>query len=162
ATSRIRPSARSPGSADPRRAWIATWAGPPEAAVRRAGAAAARPRRSAARIRSRLPPRGTRRSRRSRTWASIPAAARAGNGPTTYLVDEENGTKYYALTDKEGHVLATMHEYVNGKYGINETVKPGTTKRYWAKFPAPPPAVKTITVLFSDAEPIEDVPIADK
>lgn len=86
----------------------------------------------------------------------------AGNGPTTYLVDEENGTKYYALTDKEGHVLATMHEYVNGKYGINESVKPGTTKRYWAKFPAPPPAVKTITVLFSDAEPIEDVAIADK
>lgn len=86
----------------------------------------------------------------------------AGNGPTTYLVDEENGTKYYALTDKEGHVLATMHEYVNGKYGISETVKPGTTKRYWAKFPAPPPAVKAITVLFSDAEPIEDVAIADK
>ncbi len=86
----------------------------------------------------------------------------AGNGPTTYLVDEENGTKYYALTDKEGHVLATMHEYVNGKYGINDSVKAGTTKRYWAKFPAPPPAVKTITVLFSDAEPIEDVTIADK
>lgn len=100
--------------------------------------------------------------RNTATENATAAFGLAGNGPTTYLVDEENGTKYYALTDKEGHVLATMHEYVNGPYGISETVKPGTTKRYWAKFPAPPPAVKTISVLFSGAEPIEDVAIVDK
>lgn len=81
-----------------------------------------------------------------------------GKKATTYLVDEENGTKYFALTDKEGQLLATEDEYD----GIWETVEAGKTKRFWAKFPAPPPAVKTINVLFSDADPLESIPITDK
>lgn len=86
-----------------------------------------------------------------------------GDGSTTYLLDEENGTKYYALTDKEGHVLATMHEYTErSRYGIKEKIGPGTTKRYWAKFPAPPPQVKTISLFFTETDPIEEVAITDK
>lgn len=95
--------------------------------------------------------------------AVTPGFTMTGDGASTYLVDEENGTKYYALTDKEGHLLATMHEYItSGRHGITEKIDPGTTKRYWAKFPAPPPAVKSLSVLFTDTEPIEEVAITDK
>lgn len=82
------------------------------------------------------------------------------NGPrsTSYVVDEESGTKYYALTDKEGHLLATEDEYE----GIWETIEPGQTKRFWAKFPAPPPAVKSVNVFFSDTEPFEAIAITEK
>lgn len=82
----------------------------------------------------------------------------AGGKPTSYAVDEENGTKYFALTDKEGQLLATEHEYD----GIWESVPPGATKRFWAKFPAPPPAVKTINVFFTGTEPFESIAITDK
>ena len=81
-----------------------------------------------------------------------------GKKATSYLVDEENGTKYFALSDKEGQLLATEDEYD----GIWEAVEPGQTKRFWAKFPAPPPAVKTINVLFSDTDPFESIAITDK
>lgn len=82
----------------------------------------------------------------------------AGGRATSYLVDEENGTKYYALTDKEGNLLATETEYE----GIWENIEPGQTMRFWAKFPAPPPAVKTINVLFTKSEPFESIAITDK
>jgi hypothetical protein len=86
-----------------------------------------------------------------------------GKTATTYAVDEENGTKYYALTDKEGHGLASMHKYTeNDQYGISDDVAAGQTKRYWAKFPAPPPAVKTINLLFTNADPFEAIVITDK
>jgi hypothetical protein len=81
-----------------------------------------------------------------------------GKKATSYLVDEENGTKYFALSDKEGQLLATEDEYD----GIWEAVEPGQTKRFWAKFPAPPPAVKSINVLYSDADPFESIAITDK
>lgn len=86
-----------------------------------------------------------------------------GKHTTTYLVDEESGTKYYALTDKEGNLLASQSVYVGSDtHGIGEYIKGGETKRYWAKFPAPPPAVKSINVLFSETEPFEGVAITDK
>lgn len=88
--------------------------------------------------------------------------ALTGTSVTTFVVDEENGTKYYALTDQEGNVLATEHEWVSsGTYGIKDEVGPGGTKRFWAKLPAPPPEVKKLTVFFSEAEPLEDVTIRD-
>jgi hypothetical protein len=85
-----------------------------------------------------------------------------GSDVTTYLVDEENGTKYFALTDKEKNVLASEHEYTSSSFGINDDIKAGETKRYWAKFPAPPPEVKAITVMFTEAQPIEEAAITDK
>lgn len=82
---------------------------------------------------------------------------------TTYLVDEENGTKYYALTDQEGNSLASEHDYIDGNtWGVSDTLDAGATARYWAKFPAPPPEVETLTVLFDQTEPFEEVPIADR
>lgn len=86
-----------------------------------------------------------------------------GEGASTYLVDEENGTKYYALTDQEGHLLASMHEYVgSNRHGVVDNIEPGTTKRYWAKFPAPPPEVETVSVFFTESEPLEGVAITDR
>jgi hypothetical protein len=81
----------------------------------------------------------------------------------SYLVDEESGTKYFALTDKEGKGVASKHEGVgNNVYGIYDDLAPGETLRYWAKYPAPPAAVKTLTVLFDETEPFEEVAITDK
>ena len=82
---------------------------------------------------------------------------------STYLVDEESGTKYYALTDKEGHTLASEHAYVGSDvYGISQYVEAGKKVKYWAKFPAPPPAVKSINVHFTQAEPFEGIAITEK
>ena len=82
---------------------------------------------------------------------------------TTYLLDEESGTKYYALTDKEKNTLASEHAYVGSDaYGISDYVDAGTTNRYWAKFPAPPAEVKTINIFFTNSDPFEGVAITDK
>lgn len=81
----------------------------------------------------------------------------------TYLVDEESGTKYFALTDKEKQTVASQHEYLGSDvYGISEYVEAGGTRRYWAKFPAPPPEVKVLTVFFDETEPFESAPITEK
>lgn len=86
-----------------------------------------------------------------------------GDGASTYVVDEENGAKYYVLTDQEGQILASMHEYTgSNRHGIRQDVEPGATKRYWAKFPAPPPEVGEVTLFFTEAEPLEGVAIAEK
>ncbi len=86
-----------------------------------------------------------------------------GRQVTTYVVDEESGTKYYVLTDKEEHSVASMHEYLGSDtYGTSEYIPAGESRRYWAKFPAPPPEVKTVTLFFSKAEPFEEAPIADR
>lgn len=82
---------------------------------------------------------------------------------TTYAVDEENGTKYYVLTDKEGHALATADGFITSQTsGIHDSVEPGTSKRYWMKLPAPPPTVRAITLLFDQTEPFEGVTITDR
>lgn len=89
--------------------------------------------------------------------------AYTGELATTYAVDEENGTKYFALTDKEGTSLASEHAYIGShKYGVDEYVAPGATARFWMKLPAPPPEVKTLTVMFSETEPFEEVPVTDR
>ena len=103
-------------------------------------------------------------------WQAKSAAAKrdtiyfqlAGKPQSTYLVDEESGTKYYALTDKEGNTLASEHTYADGAYGISDYIEPGATNRYWAKFPAPPAAVKTINLFFTNSDPFEGVAITDK
>jgi hypothetical protein len=86
-----------------------------------------------------------------------------GRDQTTYVVDEDSGTKYYVLTDKEKHGLASEHAYLGADtYGIDDYVAAGATVRYWMKLPAPPPAVKAISVFLTKVEPFESVAIADK
>ncbi len=86
-----------------------------------------------------------------------------GRDQSTYAVDEDSGTKYYVLTDKEKHALASEHTYLGADtYGIGDNVEPGATARYWMKLPAPPPAVKAISIFFTKVEPFESVAITDK
>jgi hypothetical protein len=86
-----------------------------------------------------------------------------GRDQSTYAVDEDSGTKYYVLTDKEKHALASEHSYDGGDtYGIEDQVEPGATGRYWMKLPAPPPAVKANSLFFTKVEPFESVAISDK
>lgn len=91
----------------------------------------------------------------------------SGKDVKTYVVDEESGTKYYVLTDKEGNAVATSSDtfpYPDaGLGGIIIKVAAGKNARLWMKLPAPPPEVKVVTVFFDEAvEPLEDVPITDK
>ncbi len=86
-----------------------------------------------------------------------------GKQNSCYAVDEESGTKYYVLTDKENHPIASADEFVgNGARGLKRAIQPGKTLRVWMKLPAPPPDVKTISLFLNETEPIEDVPITDK
>jgi hypothetical protein len=89
--------------------------------------------------------------------------ALTGNAVTTYAVDEEHGSKYYVLTDKEGHSVASEHSFIDSNaYGITEKIGAGESKRFWMKLPAPPAAVKKLTIFFTKTEPFEDVPITEK
>jgi hypothetical protein len=89
--------------------------------------------------------------------------ALTGNGARTYVVDEESGTKYFALQDEEGSCLASECVYLNSSsHGISEEIDGGKTRRYWMKLPAPPPEVSNVTVFFDETEPLEDVPISER
>jgi hypothetical protein len=85
----------------------------------------------------------------------------SGDSPC-YLLDEENGSKYFILTDKDGAPIASDSGWVGDGRGLRETIEPGRTLRMWMKFPAPPPEVKSLTVVLNQTEPIEDVPITDR
>jgi hypothetical protein len=63
--------------------------------------------------------------------------------------------KYFVLTDSEKQPLW-------GKTTGNESLAPGQSYRWWAKFPAPPAAVKSISLLTPVASPFDDVPISDQ
>lgn len=80
----------------------------------------------------------------------------------SYVVDEESGTKFFVLTDKEGACLASQSAYVgSNQTGITGRIEPGKTKRYWMKLPAPAPEVKEVTVFFDGTEPLEGIAIKD-
>jgi hypothetical protein len=69
-----------------------------------------------------------------------------------YYVDAKNKKKYPIIKDAEGNPLSS------NLYGLE--VGAGETKASWAKFPAPPPDITTISVYLPGAPPFENVPIA--
>jgi hypothetical protein len=80
-----------------------------------------------------------------------------------YAVDEESGTKYYVLSDKEGNPLAPANDWVDSDTGGSvRKLEPGATARFWMKLPAPPPEVTEISLFLNETEPLEDMPITDK
>ena len=72
----------------------------------------------------------------------------------TYLVDPLNQKKYLVITDAERTPVVSRfggeHEVVLGA---------GQTVNSWAKFPAPPPDVETISVCIPGVMPFEEIPI---
>lgn len=66
--------------------------------------------------------------------------------------------KYFVLRDTEGKPLATNE---NGDGYTNINIEKGGSYTWWAKYPAPPAEVTSVTVYTSFAPPFEDVPITD-
>ena len=87
-----------------------------------------------------------------------------GDVAGTFAVDQENGTKYFVLTDEAGVCLASECLSLVGSIsaGIDENIDGGRTKRFWMKLPAPPPAVTNLAIFFNETQPFEDVPITEK
>ena len=69
-----------------------------------------------------------------------------------YYVDPKNKKKYPIVKDSQGNPLSSNLQYFE--------VGPGQTKAGWAKFPAPPPDIATISVYIPGAPPFENVPVA--
>ena len=74
-----------------------------------------------------------------------------GSAATT-LVDYVNRKKYLVITDSNGECLCTAIQ--NNLSNID-----APRRILFAKFPAPPDSVSHIAVLFTGAEPVDDVPI---
>ena len=75
-----------------------------------------------------------------------------------YYVTAEN-KKYFMLKDSEGAWLATPP---NPQDNLDAHIAAGQTFVWWAKFPAPPPAVKKINLVMPGVAPFEDVPVTDQ
>jgi hypothetical protein len=85
----------------------------------------------------------------------------AGND-VCYAVDEESGSKYYVLTDKEGNPVASAKDWMpNSTTGINREIASGKSMRVWMKMPAPPTEVRAISIFLNETDPFENVPITD-
>jgi len=73
----------------------------------------------------------------------------------SYLADAPNKMKYELLKDDERRPIAAKvgnpNQYI--------TIKPLGKIVNWAKYPAPPPNVKTVTVIIEGVQPFEDVTI---
>jgi hypothetical protein len=68
------------------------------------------------------------------------------------LFDFANKRKYPVLYTSDGACLCTTLNPLTAS-------APGT-RILWAKFPAPPASVTRVSLMFPDAEPVDDVPIS--
>lgn len=66
--------------------------------------------------------------------------------------------KYFVLKDTENVPLATP---ADGASNYAAKIEVGATYVWWAKYPAPPPEVKSISYYTPHAAPFEDIPITD-
>lgn len=72
-----------------------------------------------------------------------------------YLIDPVNKKKYLVITDAEDRPLASQFRAAFG-----ELILPaGQDTVAWARFPAPPESVETLSVYLPRVPPFEDVPI---
>jgi hypothetical protein len=65
--------------------------------------------------------------------------------------------KYFILRDAEDKPLASSP----GQYSLDVSLKQGNSWTWWAKYPAPPPEVKSITYYTPLTLPFEDLPVTD-
>ena len=77
----------------------------------------------------------------------------------TYLMDAAGGKKYQVLQDETGSHIASLNP--GWKERWYDKVPPGQSFTVWAKFPAPPAEVKTMTLQIPGVPPFEDLPIQD-
>jgi hypothetical protein len=69
-----------------------------------------------------------------------------------YYTDPAENKKYGYLTDSAGNRILQVFE---GQYAA------GQQRTNWAKFPAPPPTSKKITIYIPQFPPFDDVPISE-
>ena len=67
------------------------------------------------------------------------------------LVDIVGKKKYFTASDSDGKCLCSMDI---------SALQPQARVNLWAKFPAPPPDVQTISVMIPHFAPIDDVPLS--
>ncbi len=67
--------------------------------------------------------------------------------------------KYFILKDTEGVYLTPR---ADGFGELSVDLDPGGQYTWWAKFPAPPADVKTVTLYTPLAAPLENIPVSDK
>ncbi len=67
--------------------------------------------------------------------------------------------KYFVLKDSEGTYLTPSAEPFGN---LSVDLEPGGQYTWWAKYPAPPPEVKAVTLYTPVAPPLEDIPVSDK
>jgi hypothetical protein len=77
-------------------------------------------------------------------------------GSDVYFVVPGTNQKYTPAKDADGYPVAARHD----EFGTGITLAPKRIVNTWAKFPAPPAEVETITVYLPGAPPFEDVAIA--
>lgn len=76
-----------------------------------------------------------------------------------YLMDLAAGRKYQVLQDEKGAYIAGLKSGWNDRwYG---DLGPGESYTLWAKFPAPPAEVKSVTLQVPGMPPFEDLAIQD-
>lgn len=74
----------------------------------------------------------------------------------TYILDLVNQKKHLVLTADGNPITSqTTHDYGT------LTLDPDGTINAWAKYPAPPSTVETLSVYISGVPPFEDIPISD-
>jgi hypothetical protein len=74
-----------------------------------------------------------------------------GSMDDAYLIDGKNKKKYLVVKDSDGNPLVGAPAY--------GSLPAGKRTLCWARFPAPPPDVGTVSVFLPGAPPFEDVPI---
>jgi hypothetical protein len=67
--------------------------------------------------------------------------------------------KYFILKDSEGTYLTPL---ADGAGGLGVDLDPGGQYTWWAKFPAPPPEAKEVTLYMPVAPPLEDIPVSGR
>ena len=65
--------------------------------------------------------------------------------------------KYFILTDSEKVPLTVQAETYDGHLDVS--LAPGGSYQWWAKYPAPPASVKTLSLYTPWTPPFDDVPI---
>lgn len=68
-----------------------------------------------------------------------------------YLVDPDGLKKYLTVQDAQAKCLCSTNLF---------NLKPGDRLNLFATFPAPPPEVKTVTVVVPSFQPLNDVPLS--
>lgn len=76
----------------------------------------------------------------------------------TFYVTAAN-KKYFMLQDSDGAYLTSAAGYGGS---LTVTVTKDQPFTWWAKFPAPPPEVKKVTLFLPVASPLEDIPVTDQ